>query len=119
MSRTKSFLLGFMIGGLASASATLLTTPASGKELRSKVVDQSMEWKGMADNLLQDALRLKDQIAETSKEGVTLINNLTQEMKQSVEEWKVAVEPHQDNIHEYLEQIELSLKDLEEKVKSK
>ena len=38
-------------------------------------------------------------------------------MKKSVEEWKVAVEPHQDNIHEYLEQIELSLKDLEEKVK--
>lgn len=119
MSRTKSFLFGFMIGGAASAMATLLSTPASGRDLREKVVNQSMEWKEMADNLLKDALRLKDQITETSKEGVTLINNLTQEMKNSVEEWKVAVEPHQENIHGYLEQIELSLKELEEKVKSK
>lgn len=118
MSRTKSFLLGFMIGGVASATATLLTAPSSGKELRGKIVDQSLEWKEMADSLLQDALRLKDQIAETSKEGVTLINNLTQEIKSSVEEWKDAVEPHQENIHDYLEQIELSLKDLEEKVKN-
>lgn len=119
MSRTKSFLLGFMIGGLGSATATLLTTPTSGKELRGRVVDQSMQWKEMADDLLQDAMRLKDQIAQTSKEGVALINNLTKELKISMEEWKVAVAPHQDNIQDYLAQIELSLKDLEEKVKSK
>lgn len=119
MSRTKSFLIGFALGGVASATATLLTTPSSGRKLRGKIAEQSLEWKEMADNLLQDALRLKDQIAETSKEGVTLINNLTQEMKKSVEEWKIAVEPHQENIHDYLEQIELSLKDLEEKVKNK
>ena len=118
MARGKSFVIGFMIGGAASAIATLLSTPSSGKELRDRVKQQSKEWKEMADNLLRDALRLKDQIAETSKEGVALINNLTQEMKKSVEEWKIAVEPHQENIHGYLEQIELSLKDLEEKVKS-
>jgi len=37
-------------------------------------------------------------------------------MKVSVEEWKNAVEPHQDNIFEYLEQIESSIKDLEDKI---
>lgn len=117
MSKGKSFLLGFMIGGATSAVATLLSTPSSGKELRERVKEQSVEWKEMADKLMKDGLRLKDQIAKTSKEGVALVNNLTQEMKKSVEEWKVAVGPHQENIHEYLEQIEASLKDLEEKVK--
>src|SRR5690625_5205248 len=117
MSRSKSLLLGFIIGGTVSAAVTLLSAPSSGKELRKRVKHQSQEWKEMADKLLQDSLRLKDQIAETSKEGVALINNLTQEMQKSVEEWKFAVEPHQENIHEYLEQIEASLKDLEEKVK--
>ena len=116
MSRGKSLLLGLIVGGAAGAVTTLLSTPSSGRELRENVKLQSLEWKDMADNLLQDALRLKDQISKTSKEGVSLINDLTQEMKKSVDEWKVAVSPHQENIHEYLEQIQKSLKDLEEKV---
>lgn len=119
MSRTNSFLLGFLLGGLASATATLLTAPTSGKKLRDNIVEQSLEWKEMGDDLLQDAINLKDQIADTSKEGVSLIKNLTKELKLSMEEWKGAIEPHQDNIQEYLEQIELSIKALEEKVDSK
>src|SRR5699024_976891 len=51
-----------------------------------------------------------------SKEGVALINELTEEMKSSVEEWKEAVEPHQENIYQYLEEIETSIKELEEKM---
>lgn len=117
MAKGKSLLLGFVIGGTVSAIATLLSTPSSGKDLRDRVKYQSSEWKEMIMNLRLDGLRLKNQLAETSKEGTALVKALTQDMKKSVEEWKVAVEPHQDNIHEYLEQIELSLKDLEEKVK--
>lgn len=116
MARGRSLLLGFVIGGTVSAVTTLLSAPSSGKELRGRMKQQSKEWKEMADKLLQDSLRLKNQIAETSKEGVALIQNLTQEMKKSVQEWKETVEPHQENIHEYLEQIEASLKELEEKV---
>ena len=37
-------------------------------------------------------------------------------MKTSIEEWKIAIEPNQDNIHDYLEQIETSIKNLEEKL---
>lgn len=117
MSRGKSLFLGFVIGGTVSAVATLLSAPSSGREFRGRVKDQSLEWKEMADKLLQDSLRLKDQIAETSKEGVVLINSLTQEMKRSVQDWKATVEPHRENIYEYLEQIEASIKDLEDKVK--
>lgn len=119
MSRGKSLIVGFLVGSTAGAIATLLSTPTSGKELRGKVKEQSLEWKTLADNLIKDGIRLKDQIAETSKEGAALISNLTEEMKQSVQEWKVAVEPHQDNIRGYLEQIEVSLKELEDKFQEK
>jgi|SRR5690625_366505 len=117
MSRGKSLLLGFLVGGTISAAATLLSTPTSGRELREQIKVQSKEWKETIDDLIQDGLKLKDQIAQTSKEGIALVNELTQEMKSSVEEWKAAVEPHQENIHEYLEQIEMSLKELEDKIK--
>src|SRR5699024_4243554 len=99
-----------------SAATALLTTPTSGRELREKVKEQSSEWKKIVDDIVQDGIRLKDQIAKTSKEGVALINELTNEMKTSVEEWKSAIEPHQENIHEYLEEIEASIKQLEEKM---
>lgn len=115
--KVKSLVLGFVVGGTVSAAATLLTTPSSGKELRTNLKTQTNEWKEMISQLAQDSVLLKNQIAETSKEGTALIKNLTKEMKKSVEEWKVAVEPHQENIHDYLEQIEVSLKDLEDKIK--
>ncbi|MEI3607817.1 YtxH domain-containing protein [Pseudogracilibacillus sp. SE30717A] len=119
MSKGKSILIGFVLGGTISAATALLTTPSSGRELRDKVKQQSIEWKKIVDDIIQDGLRLKDQIAKTSKEGVALINDLTQEMKTSVEEWKNTIEPHQENIHEYLEQIEASIKDLETKINEK
>ncbi|MEN2767715.1 YtxH domain-containing protein [Ornithinibacillus xuwenensis] len=118
MARGKSLIFGIMVGSVVGATATLLSTPASGKQLRGKVKSQSLEWKELLLSLKLDGLRLKRQIAATSKEGVGLIKDLTQEMKNSVTEWKQSVEPHQQNIHQYLEQIETSLKDLEEKVNS-
>lgn len=117
MSRGKSLLLGFLVGGTISAAATLLSAPTSGRNLRSQIKEQSLEWKETIEDLVQDGMKLKEQITQTSKEGIALVNELTQEMKKSVEDWKAAVEPHQDNIHEYLEQIEFSLKELEEKIK--
>lgn len=116
MSKGKSLLIGFVVGGTISAATALLTTPSSGNELRSRVKKQGLEWKGLVDDILKDGWKLKDQIAKTSKEGVALINELTDEMKTSVEEWKDAIEPHQENIHDYLEEIETSIKELEEKM---
>jgi len=118
MAKGKSLLLGFMIGGTISATFALLSAPTSGKHIRKRIKQQSDEWIDMLMNLTSDSLRLKNQLAKTSKEGTALIKRLTEEMKKSVKEWKVAVEPHQENIYDYLEQIESSLKELEEKVKN-
>lgn len=116
MINSKSLAVGIIVGGTVSAAVALLTTPTSGRDLRNQIKQQSLEWKRIVDDIISDGWRLKDQIAKTSKEGVALINELTQEMKTSVDEWKNAIEPHQENIHEYLEEIEQSIKALEEKM---
>lgn len=118
MASGRSLLLGFLIGGTVSAATVLLSAPSSGRKLRGRIKDQSLEWKETVNSLTEQASRLKNQITKTSKEGIALINELTEEMKKSVEDWKVAVEPHQENIHEYLGQIEASLNDLETKIKN-
>lgn len=116
MSKGKALIIGFVVGGTISAATTLLTTPTTGGALRNRVKKQGTEWKYLVESIIQDGWKLKDQIAKTSKEGVALMNELTEEMKSSIEEWKGAVEPHQDNIYQYLEEIETSIKDLEEKM---
>src|SRR5699024_11520044 len=102
----KSIVAGFIIGGTISAATALLTAPTSGRVLRNQVRSQGMEWKQIIEDIIKDGWKLKDQIAQTSKEGAALINELTEEMKTSVDEWKNTVEPHQNNIHQYLERSE-------------
>ncbi|MFD1360984.1 YtxH domain-containing protein [Lentibacillus salinarum] len=118
MARGKSFFLGILAGSTIGAAAALLSTPESGRSLRSRAKEQRIELKDLFKKLTDNGLQLKNQLTETSKEGAVLAKELTLEMKNSVEEWKKTVEPHQENIHEYLEQIESSLKDLEDKVRN-
>ena len=117
MSRGKSLLLGFLVGGIVSSTVTLLSTPKSGREVRDTARFKGEELLETLISLKSDGNQIKEQIAQTSKEGATLIKDLSAEMKQSVENWKRTIEPHQENIKTYLAQIEESLKELEDKTK--
>lgn len=117
MTKSKSLLLGFMIGGVVGAGTTLISTPTSGQSIRQMLKKQLNEWKKLAKELKFDGKQLKNQLTETSREGALLVKELTQGMRSSVEDWQEIVEPHQENINEYLAQIEMSLKELEDKAK--
>ncbi|HEX6593590.1 MAG TPA: YtxH domain-containing protein [Bacillota bacterium] len=119
MAKRKSLLLGILVGSTVGATITLLSAPSSGKQLRHNIKLQGIEWKTTLEKMKEESLRLKNQIVQTSKEGAVLMKDLTRDMKNSVVEWRKTVEPHQENIYEYLEQIESSLKALEEKVQKK
>lgn len=118
MSKGKSVVLGFLVGASVSAGVTLLSTPESGRQLRNRVKDQSMELGNLLYSLKEESLKLKNQLLRTSKEGAVLVRELTEEMRKSVEDWRDTVEPHQENIHQSLEQIESSIKELESKLNS-
>src|SRR5699024_12873738 len=72
-----------------------LPLPSRNKTLHYTTLLRSMEWKQIIEDIIKDGWKLKDQIAQTSKEGAALINELTEAMKTSVDEWKNTVEPHQ------------------------
>ncbi|WP_226038027.1 YtxH domain-containing protein [Aquibacillus saliphilus] len=114
MANGKSLLLGLIIGGVVGGATTLLSAPTSGKELRNQAKSRGEGLVHSFDKLKNEGIHLTDQIAQTSKEGVSLIKDLSSDMKQSIESWKQTIEPHQKNIQKYLAQIEKSLKELEE-----
>lgn len=118
MANSKSLILGILAGGTVSVAVTLLSTPESGRAMRGRVKTQSAELKNLLDDLKSNGLQLKDQLRKTSRDSALLVKDLTDEIKKSVEEWKTTVEPHQESIYDYLEQIEMSLKELEDKVQS-
>jgi len=61
-----SMLMGFLIGGLIGAAATLLMAPRSGPEIRSLLRDKSMELKDMAtDKLDQTRSRAEHVLDDT------------------------------------------------------
>lgn len=117
MGKGKSLLLGFVVGGVVSASATLLSAPKSGEQLRHQAKSSSTRFKHTLENLKDEGKDLTDQIARTSKEGATLLKDLSADVKTSIESWKNTIEPHQRNIQKHLQEIEKSLKELEDKAK--
>ncbi|MCT2535568.1 YtxH domain-containing protein [Aquibacillus koreensis] len=117
MANGKSLLLGFLVGGAVGATATLFSTPKSGKQLRTDLKVKSEELAGLVDKMKDEGKLLTEQIANTSKEGAALIKELSADVKTSLESWRNTIEPHQKNIQKHLAQIEESLKELEEKTK--
>src|SRR5699024_2717375 len=104
MSKGKSILFGVAVGSAVGVIATLLTTPSSDKHIRGRVTAQTYDWRDVLDSLKIDGLRLKEQLGATSREGASMSKNLTAEMKRSIDEWKKTVEPHKENIQDYIEQ---------------
>ncbi|MEQ6377234.1 YtxH domain-containing protein [Bacillaceae bacterium S4-13-58] len=118
MSKGKSLLAGFLIGGAVSAATVLLTAPSSGRELRAKAKNQTEYYRNKLDVLLEEGVQIKDQVLKTSKEGVVLLKDLSSDVRSSIEGWKSTIEPHQRNIEKHLKEIEESLKELEKQTKS-
>src|SRR5699024_2001059 len=100
MSKSKSIIFGVAVGSAVGVIATLLTTPSSGKQIRSRVKEQTSDWREVLDSLKFDGLRLKDHLAETSRESDLKIKKLTAEMKRIINELKRTVEPYIENIQE-------------------
>lgn len=117
MVRIKPFVMGIVSGGTAGALYVLFSTPSSGREFRSNAVAKSKELTHVLTRFNEESNQFKDQVSKSSKETLSLIRHLSEDISTSVEGWKQTIAPHQKNIQKYLEQIEESLADLEEKAK--
>ncbi|NGP43910.1 YtxH domain-containing protein [Bacillaceae bacterium SIJ1] len=112
--KTKSFTIGFLIGGIAAGAYTLLNTPKSGKQLRFDARRSAENWKEQLEEIKHEARELAQQIQHTSKESMQSIKDVAAELQVSVEEWRQSVAPHQKKIQKELAAIEKSMKELEE-----
>jgi gas vesicle protein len=78
-----TFLVGFIIGGLAGAAAALLLAPQSGEETRTLIRDKSIELK---DKAMETAEEARIRAEEAAAEARARAEELTQQARARAEE---------------------------------
>jgi gas vesicle protein len=68
MSKSKSILVGFALGTIVTAAATLLSTPKAGKEVRKDLKDNMVKMRSTLSNIKREGIQLKEKIHFAKKE---------------------------------------------------
>ncbi len=91
--KTKALFSGIMVGTVLSAVATLLTTPASGREVQATCKDRVCKIRSGFQQLSNDSKALTEQIKTTTQISKETLKNVGTEVKDSIDHWKRDVEP--------------------------
>lgn len=118
MKRGKSLALGILTGGIAACAGILVSTPYSGKELRSRLYTAKKKSDQTLLDLKSRTNYVKKQVQYTKETSNTIVKNVMKDLTQSVAEWKQSTLPHQQAIQSYLDDIQHSLTNLEQQVQN-
>lgn len=113
----KSFLSGFLIGGIAAGITTLLTTPYSGKEVRKVCSDNGKAFLQHIQELKIDLNEIKNSVKTATVEGKTVLSAFIEDLKLSIETWQEEVKPHQALLQQELDDLQSTINELENDLK--
>jgi gas vesicle protein len=68
MSKSKSMVVGFALGTVVTAAATLLSTPKAGKEVRKDLKENMDKMKSTFSSIKRDGIQLRAKIKFANKE---------------------------------------------------
>ncbi|OOE13008.1 YtxH domain-containing protein [Fictibacillus arsenicus] len=68
MSKSKSMVVGFALGTVVTAAATLLSTPKAGKEVRKDLRENMDKMKSTFSSIKRDGIQLRAKIKFANKE---------------------------------------------------
>jgi gas vesicle protein len=114
--KAKSLFYGVVAGSIIGSVSILLTTPSSGKEIRTELKNTKDEWSLMLNELKSNLRKLINSIQFLSKEGKDAAKELTTDLKSSIEQWKQSTEPNNNNLQNEITNIQKTIEELEEKL---
>ncbi|MFE1245667.1 YtxH domain-containing protein [Fictibacillus sp. NPDC058756] len=90
MSKSKSMVVGFALGTVVTAAATLLSTPKAGKEVRKDLKENMDKMKSTFSSIKRDGIQLRAKIKFANKEkeeamqetAASTIENMEEEIEQ-------------------------------------
>lgn len=78
-SRTKSFILGSIVGAAVGTLIGLLYAPKKGEEIRRELVRKGEKFKGKARKVLKEAQRTAGELSLTAQKGAEEFTQVMQE----------------------------------------
>ncbi|WP_313799200.1 YtxH domain-containing protein [Cytobacillus sp.] len=114
--KTKSLLIGFIIGGTVAGISTLLSAPAPGRDTRNKIQEKKKCIQNQMIELKKKVIHVKDATIHASKEGKKEILAFSSDVKNSINKWKADILPHQQELQKELQAIESAMNELEENI---
>lgn len=115
VSKFRSYVTGFIAGGLVGGLITLLYTPKSGKELRHDFAKAKKHVNSTLKQLQSESLELKDHFIQLKQHGTETIKNVAKELHGTVDSWKNDIEPHlkslQHEVNELKEKAERAVRE--------
>ncbi len=95
------FFAGFLVGALAGAATALILAPQSGEETRTLIRDKSVELRGQADGLTEEARRRAGELGEIARERAEALQT---QIKQAVDEGRTAASRKKEDLLSKLEE---------------
>ena len=105
--------MGLLVGGIIGGIATLLSTPSSGKEIRSQMNMNRKQIEDLVHQLKKESKTLKVQLIQTAKEGSEVVKEVSSDLMKSIQQYQQETEPHKENIMKEIEEIDDKIKQLE------
>ncbi|MDZ5470205.1 YtxH domain-containing protein [Bacillus sp. 31A1R] len=116
--KTKTLLLGFIVGGIAAGVTTLLSAPASGKETRNYIKENSNQWRNQLLDLKISLLDLKNSTTSATKEGKEVISTFISDVKILLADWQEDINPNQEQLKFELNSIQETVNELESQIQA-
>ncbi|WP_332631143.1 YtxH domain-containing protein [Halalkalibacter flavus] len=103
---TKSFLSGLFVGSTIVGAITLLTTPTTGKDLRTSCKESAIKVQKGFEQLAKDSQTASIQLKTTAKVGKETFETVGEEVKGSINNWKEDVEPALNQLKKDIEALQ-------------
>jgi gas vesicle protein len=114
--KVKSFLYGFMTGGLAAGVSVLLTAPNSGKVTRGQMKKNTQILLNQLQVIQKNLLDVKKSAVHASKEGRAQISTFLTDVKMALAQWEEEVRPQQEQIQKEIIEMKETIQELEDEI---
>jgi gas vesicle protein len=111
--RGKPFLIGLSTGVIGGIAAILLTTPQSGKQLRSNIVSNTKYAKITLSEIKSQIQTLKQSISTLNYEAKNNIPKIISDLKNSITNFRDEIEPDALKLKEEIEGLQKTITEIE------
>ena len=114
----KSIVIGFISGFAVAGVGVLLSTPASGKEIRTNLKESKDEAVLLLKDVQRAIIELKNECVSAANISKTQVNLFIKDVKELIHEWNEDTKPHTEAIQVHINDVETAINELEAAISS-